>query len=139
MNRSLSKKNFKFSLKQLKEYEKLHDLYDAEEKAQVPFLAKYAWDTAKEIFNHTQCEKPFYILLMVMTVHERSQKHLCQFAVIKNTNHDGSKIQNSLVWFCDKSKKIFRLETQLCDLSPHKHWGEKTPPSTGIMTLEHKE
>lgn len=116
--------------------EKLAELYIREEMSQANHLARYAQQKAKELFDAVDEQKPFYILLMVVQVHERAQKHICQFAVVKNAKNDGSRIPNSLVWYCDKPKKIFKLAKDLSDFTPLKHWGDKTLSSASTKTLE---
>lgn len=130
---------FYLSKDQEKYYQLLHDLYHAEELAKLPDLVKNTWKQARDIYNHTKSLKPFYIVLMVVQVHERTQDHLCQFMVVTNTKNTGEKIPNSLVWFCDKSRNIFSLATDLCDISPMKHWGEKTLPSPSEKMLEQEK
>lgn len=116
--------------------EKLTELYIREEMQQVNPLAQYAQQKAKELFDAVDEKKPFYILLMVVQVHERTQKHICQFMIVKNAKSDGNKIPNSLVWYCDKTKNIFKLAKDLSDFSPLKHWGDKTLSSASSKTLE---
>lgn len=129
---------YEVSLKTLNYIEKLYDLFEAEEKAQLPGLCKDVVDKAEAIYRHTNDENPFYIVLMVVQVHERAQNFLCQFALVKNAKNTGQKLKNCLVWFCDKKRGIFKLATELCDLSPPKHWGERTLPNASSMTLEQK-
>lgn len=118
------------------DFQKLYDLYDEEEKQNITPLAQYTWGQAKLIYDHTNETKPFYIIFMVLPVHERSQQHLCKFAVVKNAKNSGHIIKNSLVWFCHKPKGIFKLATDLCDVTPLKHWNDKILPSASTKTLE---
>lgn len=117
-------------------FQKLHDLYEAEEYEKLYRISKQAWDQAYQIYTHTQEQQPFYIVLMVVQVHERAQTHLCQFMLVKKSKNTGERIKHSLVWFCDKAHRVFKLATDLCDLSNLKHWGDRTPPSPGLMMLE---
>lgn len=98
-------------------FEKLLPLFEAEEFARVPALAKTVWERALRIYNEAQSSTPFYILFMMKSVGERFQEMACGFLVnkVKYREPNPPVLKDCLVWFCDKSKGIFELETCACD------------------------
>lgn len=98
-------------------FEQLLPLFESEEYAKVPELAKTVWERALQIYNETQSSTPFYILFMTKSIGDRFQEMACGFLVdkVKCREPNPPVLKDCLVWFCDKSKGIFELETCACD------------------------
>lgn len=95
----------------------LYDLYLMEEKARMQDLCADTWQRARTIFETLDYDRPYYIIFMVKEVSQKMQSFACQFMVCA-AKSDGSVLKDCLVWYCDKSKNIFKLDKDLCDLSP---------------------
>lgn len=98
-------------------------LYEAEELSKVEELSKSVWNRALQIYQNTTSESPFYIIFMSKPVGERFQEVACGFLVnkVKYREQNPSVLKDCLVWFCDKQKGIFELETCACDSKSIKH------------------
>lgn len=98
-------------------FEKLLPFFEQEEYSQIPELAKQVWEKALRIYHETQSSTPFYILFMTKPLGERFQEMVCGFLVnkVEYREKDPTVLKDCLVWFCDKKKGIFELETRACD------------------------
>lgn len=98
-------------------FELLLPYFEQEEFSQVPKVARSVWQKAQDIYLHTQSDTPFYIIFMTKCVSDRFQEFMCGFMVnkVKSRDQHPSVLKDCLVWFCDKKKGIFELETRACD------------------------
>lgn len=96
----------------------LYDAYEREEFDQAEVISRAVWCQARQIFESLDRKTPYFLIFMARKVFERSQSIACTFAICPFRKDTGERIKDSLVWFCDKPKGVFRLATDLCDLRP---------------------
>lgn len=107
-----------------RDFFQLYDYYEREEFDQAEDMAKSVWVQAKQIYHGLEREAPYFLIFMVRPVFERFQTIACTFAICPYKRDTGTKIKNSLVWYCDKPRGVFKLATDLCDLSPRTSFSE---------------
>lgn len=94
----------------------LYSLYEYEEYQNAERAMCEVWKEAQRIFQNEKRDTPYFLIFMMRPVSERCQTLICTFAICPYTKDRGDRIQDSLVWYCDKPKGVFKLATDLCDL-----------------------
>lgn len=99
-------------------FAELLPLFEKEEQEGVQPMIIETWNTAVRIYREADIQTPFYILFQMKSMGDRFQTMMYEFAIVKvkGRTKETDVIKDSLVWFCDKKKGIFRLEEHLCDL-----------------------
>lgn len=102
----------------------LYEYYEREEFNGADEVAKDVWTKAHQIFQDVNRDTPYFLIFMMRPVFERFQTIACTFAICPYKRDTGTKIKDSLVWFCNKPRGVFKLVTELCDLSPRTSFSE---------------
>lgn len=111
--------------------ELLHNLYEHEEKTNAEQFMVSVCNHAKAIFDQEKRDAPYYLIFMMKEVSPRMQSMCCTFAICPATfSRKGGVIKDSLVWYCDKKKGIFKIVRSLCDLR------RRTPFSEAGLTSD---
>lgn len=93
----------------------LYALYEYEEFQNAEHAMREVWNQANYIFQNEKRDAPYFLIFMMRPVSEKCQALLCTFAICPYTKDRGDRIKDSLVWYCDKQKGVFKLATDLCD------------------------
>lgn len=102
----------------------LYEHYEREEFENASEMAKSVWLQAKQIYADLNKDTPYFLIFMVRPVFERFQTIACTFAICPYKRDTGMKLKDSLVWYCDKPRGVFKLVTDLCDLTPRTSFSE---------------
>lgn len=94
----------------------LYSLYKQEELSNSEAVMLSVWNQARAIFENEKRDSPYYLIFMMKTVSPRMQSVCCGFAIATKTKFQKGVVKDSLVWYCDKKKGIFKLVKSLCDL-----------------------
>lgn len=110
----------------------LYNLYKHEEQENAEEFMITVCNHAKSIFDRENRNSPYYLIFMMKEVSPRMQKLCCTFAICPASfvNKGNEVIKDSLVWYCDKKKGIFKIVRSLCDLR------RKTPFSEAGWTSD---